>query len=377
MTVRYVGIGGDDGATGLSWALRKATLNGAENTPVAAGDVIYVGPGTYREMLTQDVAGTAGNPITYIGDYLGTNTDGVGGLVRITGSDDDLTATRASCVTTGRAYRSYTGFLMDMTTAYLIAGGNAQNYTISQCFFPPNAGGGVTINGGTSSINALIQNCVFFGHRTTTPLSLNFSYGTQIDASGHVVQNCLFCGGGYHVGFTRMGGAVVKNSTFLWLGQQSIGAVRSEIAFTGGVVITVTNSIFYGCGAGLSAPAGTTVDITEDYNTFWGNYGDRVNVNAGAHSVAYNPMFDSRWFWQLVYAGAGPSSVMQLLTPFDLASFSALVNLAGTSPTTTDMRGTAVQGAQREWGALEYDATLRLFAMRTPRQSGFAPLFVF
>jgi len=48
MTVRYVGIGGADAASGLSWALRKLTLNGVENTPVAAGDTVYIGPGTCR-----------------------------------------------------------------------------------------------------------------------------------------------------------------------------------------------------------------------------------------------------------------------------------------------------------------------------------------
>ena len=51
-----------------------------------------------------------------------------------------------------------------------------------------------------------------------------------------------------------------------------------------------------------------------------------------------------------------------MLTPFDLASYSQLVNVAGTSPTTTDLRGTSVIGAQREWGALEYDSTLKIEA---------------
>ena len=88
MTDRYVGIGGNDGSDGLSWANRKLTLTGAEDTPVEASDTVYVGPGTYRENLTLDVDGSAGNIITYIGDVTGENTDGVGGIIRITGSDN-------------------------------------------------------------------------------------------------------------------------------------------------------------------------------------------------------------------------------------------------------------------------------------------------
>ena len=46
MTIRYVGIGGNDSNDGLSWANRKLTLNGVEDTPVEAGDTVYVGAGT-------------------------------------------------------------------------------------------------------------------------------------------------------------------------------------------------------------------------------------------------------------------------------------------------------------------------------------------
>src|SRR3989304_7878159 len=57
MPTYYVGPGGNDGNSGLTWALRKLTLNGAEDTPVAAGDICWVGPGVYRELLTDDISG--------------------------------------------------------------------------------------------------------------------------------------------------------------------------------------------------------------------------------------------------------------------------------------------------------------------------------
>jgi len=50
------------------------------------------------------------------------------------------------------------------------------------------------------------------------------------------------------------------------------------------------------------------------------------------------------------------------ITPFDLSQWSQLINVAGTAPTATDMRGTAVIGAEREWGALEYDPNLLAIA---------------
>lgn len=49
-------------------------------------------------------------------------------------------------------------------------------------------------------------------------------------------------------------------------------------------------------------------------------------------------------------------------TPFDLASYSQLVNLPGINPPATDMRGTGTVGAQREWGPLECDPGLEISA---------------
>ena len=122
MTIRYVGPGGSDGASGTSWANRKLTLNGAEDTPVVAGDWVYVGPGVYRETLTCDADGvlSGANQIKYIADVTGEHTDGIGGPVRITASDDDQTATRSSCVdVNGKDYREFYGFLCDFATAFV------------------------------------------------------------------------------------------------------------------------------------------------------------------------------------------------------------------------------------------------------------------
>ena len=168
MTDRYVGIGGSDGNSGLTWALRKLTLTGAEDTPVVAGDTIYVGPGVYRETLTCDVDGSSGNPITYIGDIIGVNTDGIGGEVVITGSDDDQTHTRSTCISipSSRIYRTFTGFHIRGGSSYgIYCGGDNDNCIISDCAFA----------------DVMDNNAAIYINVTSTP-----SY------DGFVVERCFF-----------------------------------------------------------------------------------------------------------------------------------------------------------------------------------------
>ena len=114
MTTRYVGKGGSDGADGLTWANRKETLNGVEDSPAASTDVIYVGPGTYRETLVVDVGNVA-----YIGDVTGENTDGIGGVVRWTGlTDDSGYATLSPLIDNTGAFtlRDWSGFYFETTS---------------------------------------------------------------------------------------------------------------------------------------------------------------------------------------------------------------------------------------------------------------------
>lgn len=46
MTDYFVGPGGNNSNAGTSWALRKLTIGGAEAIGLAAGDTVYVAPGT-------------------------------------------------------------------------------------------------------------------------------------------------------------------------------------------------------------------------------------------------------------------------------------------------------------------------------------------
>ena len=346
MTTRYVGPGGNNSNDGLSWANRKLTLAGVESA-VAAGDVVYVGPGVYRETLTLAVSGSAGNPITYIGDYSGANTDGVGGVVRITGSDNDQTATRANGIFgSSRNYRTFKDFLFDLfvgVSYYNLAG---SNQIIENCYF------GISSNssaiGMSTGTGLTVRRCGFFNVGSGSRYGIGFSNGTAIDNAGHVIENCLFVGVGRGVNSDKVGGITVRNCLFYAC--QSTGA-RVSTALTAGQTMTVNNCIFVGCSVGVMAT--TTAEFVENYNAFFGNSTDRTSVSSGANSNAYPWLADSRWFFEAVAGG-------DMVTPFDLASYSPLVNLAGTSPPSTDLRGTTVQGAQREWGPLEMDPALAI-----------------
>lgn len=333
MTTYYVGLGGNDANDGLSWANRKLTLNGAEDIPVAAGDTVYVGPGTYREQLTVDVSGSSGSPITYIGDYTGANTDGVGGIVRITGSDDDQSATRQYCIYAyghqARKYREFEGLCLDLASSY------------SVYWF--------RLNDGVYFRKCWIEHIYNYEDRVNFQNCFirNYTYFTT-NTNNHVIENCILMGDGRSSSI----GVNAQNCTGLTIKNCLIANYVTGIS-SGNGNISVYNNIILNCGTGINK--GGTGTVTEDYNNIYLCTTARVNVSAGANSLTYPPLFDTRWFFELVNGGS-------MLSLFDLASYSELINVAGTSPTSTDMRGTSAIGGTREWGALEYDSSLEIEA---------------
>mgnify|MGYP001604528448 CR=1 FL=1 len=355
MTTYYIDGGRpDDTGNGLTIATAKKTLNGAEDVPVVAGDLVHVRQGTYRELLTVDVSGTAGNPIEYRGDYTGVIFgDAFGGIVRVTGSDNDQTGVRANCIiASAKNYRTFTGFLLDSNTAGPMVSVQtaSTNWIIQQCVVYPYIGTGqfhVYFVGAGG--NHTIQNCVFF---SGSGRAIAFLASAGFDNSGNLVQNCIILGPSNNpgIGSDRVGGITIKNCIVAYTNS----GIRVTTALNAGQTITVNNCLLVGNLTALQATIAG--EITENYNNFSGNATDRTNTNTGANSIAYPQLFDPRWAFQLMFAQAAA----QLVSPFDLASFSQLVNLAGTSPTTTDLRGQAILGAQREWGALEYNSDLKI-----------------
>jgi len=333
---------------GTSWENAYAGTNEAEDRPVSPADAVHVAPGTYRATHTCDISGTPGNPITYRGDYdgaMGSPPDPITGrVVRITGSNDDIGATRQYAIFNARTYRTFRGFQGDLTTSHTFYNLNSDNCVFDKCYIGDSGSGshGIFIS---ASTNFQITNCKFRRGATGFSRALSFYHASGQSNAGHVVNNCIFNSCFYGILTERVGGISVINSDF-----SGYYGIRIQTALPAGQAVTVNNSIYSNLYYAVYALS--VGEIVEDYNSFFGNITDRTNVAVGANSNTYPPLFDSRWFFELASRG------QKLVSPFDLSAASQLINVAGTSPTTTDLRGQAVIGAEREWGALEYNSAL-------------------
>lgn len=351
MATYYVSPTGNDANTGLTWAQRKLTLNGVEDIPVAANDTVYVAPGVYRELLTCDVSGGAGQPITYIGDVTGEHTDGIGGVVRITGSDNDQTATRASCITgTTCSYRTFRGFAFDSCTSHLLSGGadSRENWIIEDCNFQTAANviGGIAALGASQS-TWTVRRCAFIMRNAS--YGVLFSHGAAVDNAAHVVENCTFVVGS-GVRSVRVGGFTVRNCVFI---DCTTAGVIVGTALTVGQVITVNGCIIAFGSTGLSATA--LGEIVEDYNCISGNATARTNVAVGANSNSFVPLFDLG----ILHSGAGQVSGFKLPKPQlgALSAWSQIRAIAdGGTNAALDITGLTrpVTDGKRSWGAVQY-----------------------
>lgn len=338
MTIRYVGIGGNDGNDGLSWANRKLTLNGVDDTPVVAGDIIYIGPGTYREMLTVAVAGSAGNPITYIGDVTGEHTDGIGGIVRISGSDDDMSATRTNGIFNHASYpyHTYRGLYFDLCTEELLRT-DSDHTIIEDCYF----GSGLTgvMHQGSGAKDNIVRRCIF---NTLNNYAIRYWNDSAVSSANNLVENCLINGVDQGIGETEFSGITVKNCTII--GARSFAIIANNGTMTvNNCIIAANNYGFYQYNGGV---------ITENYNSLWGNNTNRDGTSVGANSNTYPPMLMPFPMLQ---------TIKYMNNPFLLASWSPLKRIAGSGELSEDLFGfgrPSVAG-KNSWGAIQYNQPIR------------------
>ena len=222
--------------------------------------------------------------IEYIADVTGEVTDGIGGIVRITGSDNDTTAARASCIaTSGFDYRVFLGFTLDLTSGTMVDLTSGEHILLEGITLQCSVSFAINITGADQLAHTL-RHCIFM-HNGSTNLQLN--HGADVDDSGHVIENCrLYNTTGDNVIINNIGGNTFK-SDFLLGGGDTIDCSGSP---TTGQTTVVTGCILVQ-SSGNALEATTLGDIIEDYNNFWENTALRSNVGIGGNSVAYPPLF--------------------------------------------------------------------------------------
>jgi hypothetical protein len=348
MATLYVGPGGNDTNNGLSWANRRLTLNGIEDKPVVAGDTVYVGPGAYRETLTVDVAGSSGSPITYIGDATGEHTDGVGGVVRITGSNNDQSAVRANCINmpNARSFRTFRGFQFDGNSGHHInLQPSSSNLIVEDCvFLPCTTGSSACVNLMGTGTGHIIRRCFLMNPGP----GILATHTSTVNDTGMLWENCVAIIGGVAYAFRseRVGGITVKNCTVL----AGEAGMRVNIALAAGQTMQVYNCVITGCNQALVAT--TLGELVEDYNNVFGNNNARSNVNAGANSVSYPILFD------VPFLNIGHYFGSFLATP---SKWSQTAHKAGTNESSDDLYGMTrpSTSSKKSWGAVQGTQVVR------------------
>ena len=281
--------------------------------------------------------------ITYIADVTGENTDSVGGVVRITGSDNDQTAARASCISANaKDYRVFRGFQMDMVSDHLIVAADCDYMLVEDSLFGDSPGSH-RVSLESNPICVTFRRCAWAGGDVSYALELAAS-----DDSGIVIENCGFWGYYYALRFNAVGGATVRNS-ILWK-QHSYGCYNASP--TAGQTNYFVNNIMAYCGTALRAQ--TQGSIIEDFNAFWENGADRNGVGVGASSNSYPPLLAL----PILYAGTDRIGGLKFPAPTlgELAQWSQIAAIAGVDERNADMYGIPrpATAAKNSWGPVQF-----------------------
>lgn len=277
-------------------------------------------------------------PIRYIGDVSGENTDGVGGVCRITGSDNDQTSTRGDCIRNrgGRDYRLFRGFQIDIgSDGVMIIGGDYFTLEDSTLYAHDHA-----LFEAWDCICSTVRRCI----GTYSNSGIHFRSNAPYDDAGHLVENCVLTGGLFAIAtiyFRYVGGATVKNCVIL--GAQA--AIRHDGWPTIGQTVVVNNCIFdEGRWCFLCAAVG---QVTEDYNSLYIFATARQNTTAGANSITSTSLL------------AWPILLDRFKFPWwfgELSEWSQVRAIAGTFEACGDLRGSVrpITSAKKSWGALQF-----------------------
>lgn len=284
-------------------------------------------------------------PIIYIADVTGQLTDGVGGPVVISASNDQATQTRTSVLSVNtRTQRTMRGFSFQLGTDSVNLS-TASDFILEDFFIQ---GGGAA---NTASINITglgagntFRRGIIQGGRGQMFGSFN---ATAQDDAKLLLENLIYIGAATSgPSFARYGNSLIRNCTLVTSGNAVTANTASS---TTGQAVVVTNNLIMGAGfVGLS---GSPTWLFEDYNAVWAAPTAHSNTTVGSHTLTTTaPLLDLP-----LLPGNGHREDWN---PWDLQSITSSTspfrNKASAPYPADDLYGVErPQGTLPNWGAIE------------------------
>lgn len=268
LTVRYVRKTGSDSNGGTSPSDAWLTINKALTT-VAAGTIIYVGAGTYREVVSVTNSGTPGSPIYLQGDVDGAWT-GDAGMVCLTAylTTDVAAPSGTQLITTasGKNDLVFQNLLFINGTGSICSIATGQRHVYRDCAFLNSRASSMV--GGTPATGVpamrLFDRCIF----------------ASMSGDASATQSSISIGLGIGVGSQMDNQITISNSVFWNSATYNIRADGNSTSPQGGG-LRIINNTFY--GGVLTSPGSGASTIYK--TTLLGNL-IFTGGNAGAPSTS-------------------------------------------------------------------------------------------
>lgn len=319
MATYYVRNTGNDSNNGTSAGSAWLTIGKSFST-VGSGDIVYIGPGVYRETL--NMIQSFGSDTFFVGDCSGQYTGDVGEvqITNYTTNNKTTPSTRLLSTTTAPAshyvFQNIT-FISGNSGIYLNNSSQSSTFhTFTDCTFinASNASAdGFFITQGSSqyTYNWTFDRCRFLCTIGSSNYLFNISALSPSVNNTDIlftIQNCMFSGTAGAIinatspGGNLPGGIIFKNNTVI--GGKTVFNVSSGVWSITTPIRAYSNMIV----AKQFANSGTSGQLVEDYNHYWTNTAT-VNVTTGTNTKvngAYSLMCE--WGQEL--------NVGKLLRPF-------------------------------------------------------------
>ena len=241
-------------ATNQAWATIQKALGA---TGIGSGDTVYIAPGLYGEQVT--IGGTYSTTTNIVGDPTAAQFSGVSaGRVQI-GAYNNLNNaplyTGATISGTSKSNLVFTSIEFLLSAGTVANAGiyfaSSQNNTFNKCVFQDCARSAHMLSfvaAASTALNFTFTNCVFLGAVSNTISYMLTLYGAGNNTDTTSFTNCAFIG--HHTGlYADTMKLSIMNCTF-WNQTQGI-------FHAGANPLTVTNTLFFGCGTGATFGSGT------------------------------------------------------------------------------------------------------------------------